>query len=77
MNKDSKENRGLFINFLKSREMLAANTFFDKPASKRVTYKEQIENDELNDSRNNPPYNYAKYAQCDYVIVQKKPLTES
>ena len=76
MNKDSKENRGLYINFLKSRELVAVNTFFDKPNFKRVTYKEKVQIDETIDSRNKPPYNYTKYAQCDYIMTNKNTMNK-
>jgi hypothetical protein len=55
--------------------MVAANTLFQKPTYKLVTYKEKVpahnkESDQY-DGENTGPYDHTKYAQCDYILVKK------
>ena len=71
----TRENRDLFVDFLKTQEMVAANTMFQKPTHKLVTYKEKVpahnkESDQY-DGENTGPYDHTKYAQCDYILVKK------
>ena len=41
MSKESKKNRDMFINTLKTHKLIATNTWLDKPEHKRVTYMEK------------------------------------
>lgn len=40
--KESKENRDMFLNTLKTHNLIAANTIQEKPEHKRVTYMEKF-----------------------------------
>ena len=42
INPNTRENRDLFINFLKTHELFAHNTRFEKEPKKLVTYKEKV-----------------------------------
>ena len=70
MNEKSKESRGLFINAMKTHDLIPVNTWLQKPPEKLVTYKEKVEKQE-NDIANGPPYDYKKYAQCDFIMTNK------
>lgn len=78
MSEESKENRSLFLNFLQTHEAIALNTWFDKPPEKLVTYPEKNDRSagegitDYHDNRNGPPYDYRKYAQCDYILTRKE-----
>ena len=72
MAKQSYENRELFINnLLKTHDCKAINTLFKKPASKLVTYQEKVTLEE-EETKNGPPYDYTKYAQCDYMVTKSE-----
>ena len=51
------------------------NTTFHKPDYKRVTYKEKVParnpTKQEYQGENTGPYNYTKYAQCDFWLVEK------
>jgi hypothetical protein len=68
-------NRDLFIDFLKTQELTAVNTLFQKPAHKLVTYKEKVpahnKDSEEYEGENTGPYDYTKYAQCDYLLTKQ------
>ena len=72
---NTRENRDLFVGFLKAEEMTAINTQFTKPPEKLVTYKEKVPehnpDSELYQGENTGPYDHRKYAQCDYLLVKK------
>ena len=72
---NTRENRDAFISFLKTHDMCAVNTMFEKPPENLVTYKEKVpgNNPESEEYRgeNTAPYDYTKYAQCDYFITKK------
>lgn len=70
----SKENRDLFINILKTHNMVAVNTKFQKDNSKLVTYSEKVEL-EQDEATNGPPYDFTKYAQCDCIITNKENIS--
>ena len=42
MAEDTKDNRNRFVDFLKTQDLVLANTTFHKPSYKRVTYKEKV-----------------------------------
>ena len=71
----TRENRDLFIDFLKTQELTAVNTLFQKPAHKLVTYKEKVpahnKDSEEYGGENTGPYDHTKYAQCDYLLTKQ------
>ena len=45
------------------------NTCFQKTPNEVVTYKEKNHLEE-NEADDGPPYDYTKYAQCDYILTK-------
>ena len=72
---NTRENRDLFVGFLKAQGLTPMNTQFKKPPEKLVTYKEKVPEhnpeSELYQGENTGPYDHSKYAQCDYLLVKK------
>ena len=68
----TRENRDLFLGFCKSHCFVAANTWFDKPKNKLVTYMEKCqENSKDSERYAGPPYDHTRYAQIDYWLVNE------
>ena len=71
----TRENRDLFIDFLKTNDLCAINTMIEKEPKKRVTYKEKVpaNNPSSEDytGENTGPYDHKKYAQCDYLVIKQ------
>ena len=72
---NTRDNRERFVDFAKTQDMAAINTFIEKPPQKRITYKEKVpqHNPERPEyqGEDTGPYDHTKYAQCDYWLVDK------
>jgi hypothetical protein len=76
INANTRENRDLFIDFLKKHDLVTNNTLFQKCAKELVAYKEKVPAhnpiSEEYQGENTGPYNFSKYAQCDFMVSPKK-----
>ena len=72
----TRDNRNRFAEFLKIDELRPVNTWFQKPLKKLVTHKEKVPQHNPdkpeNLGGNQGPYDYTKYAQCDYMVTRGK-----
>ena len=72
---NTKDNRDRFVDFAQTHDMAVINTIIQKPAYKRVTYKEKVpqHNPEKPEyqGEDTGPYDHTKYAQCDYWLIDK------
>ena len=72
---NTRDNRDRFVDFAKTHEMAVMNTIIEKPAHKRVTYKEKVpqHNPDKREyqGEDTGPYDHTKYAQCDYWLIDK------
>ena len=72
---NTRDNRDRFVDFAKTHEIAAINTIIEKPAHKRVTYKEKVpqHNPDKKEyqGEDTGPYDHTKYAQYDYWLVDK------
>ena len=59
-------NRALFLQFLQDTRQLAINTFFDKAEYKKMSYRQDKQN------QWGPPYDRPKYETLDYICLQHR-----
>ena len=69
------DNRDRFVDFAKTYELAVINTIIEKPAHKKVTYKEKVPQHNPDrpeyQGEDTGPYDHTKYAQCDYWLIDK------
>ena len=66
LNDDQQRNRTEFIMFCQNHDYVVTNTWFEKPMSKLITYRNPTSH------TFEPPYNTNKFGQLDFILVNQR-----
>ena len=66
LNDDQQRNRTEFIMFCQNHDYVVTNTWFEKPVSKLITYRNPTSH------TFEPPYNTNKFGQLDFILVNQR-----